>query len=283
MVDNEVTKEKGGQKAQGKVTIDKRHSHFRISATKDETGDLRNIDMICSIDANEGTMCGDLTDGTATTQHVNGTNLLKESSNSKFSISAKKDATGDLSSVEMNCSIDSGNSVAEENTLSGNEPPKKDWITVLHDVLIEAWKQPCVQLSNLGVAMFLTVAIFALQYYDVVSVSFDGLEGNAITICASIAGLTFTALALILPLAKFLQVGCVDYHKELAGIFSYTILINLKTVVWALILSWMTINDSIACKVVDYLLVFLLIYSIMLACSATLHCFCVHTFMSKNK
>lgn len=172
---------------------------------------------------------------------------------------------------------------ALDNRNSIDGPQSKCWMTVLCDVFTEAWVQWRDQVSNLIAAVLVTIGIFVLQYYDVVSVSFSKLECNAISICTSIAGLVFAALALTLPLAKYLRVGNVDYYKSLAGIFSYTVLINLFTVMWALVMSWGTVNGYNLCNVPDYMLMFLLIYSIVLACSATLHCFCVHTFIEPKK
>lgn len=259
-------------KVSRELALDKRHSHFRISATKNDVGDFESIDMECSINAEEKKSCN------------NSENIPpRNNKTSCFNISAKKDAAGELRSVEMDCCISPDNVDVKENSISQVNPKKKCWVSVLCDIITEAWRQCYDQIFNLVVPMLVTAIIFLLKYFDVVSVSFSGLKGNAISICTSIAGLTFAALALILPLAKYLRSDKVDYHKNLAGVFSYTILVNLFTVLCALIMSWLTVCSCCACMVLDYLLIFLLIYSIVLACSATLHCFCVHTFIDPKK
>ena len=262
----------GGENGQRRTALDKRKSRFRISATKNDVGDLEHIDMECLINADPQERCNEY--------DYSNESSSRTGQASSFNISARKDATGDISSVEMDCCINSGSNGADEMTPSVGGVRKKCWMTVLRDVFREAWAQRADQAYNLIIALAVTVGIFVLQYYDVVSVSFYQLEDNAINVCTAIAGLTFTALALILPLAKFLRVGCVDYYKSLAGIFSYTILVNLFTVMWALIMSWGPANCCCTCCAwTDYALAFLLLYSIILVCSATLHCFCVHTFI----
>ena len=265
--------EKGNSKKT--AVLDNRYSHFRISATKNDVGDFESIDMECRINEEEKE---------SHNNSVNSENIpLKNNKTSSFNISAKKDATGELSSVEMDCCINSDNVDIEEDSRSLVSIKEKGGLCVLCDIITEAWRQCCDQIFNLVVPVLVTIGIFCLQYFGVVSVSFSGLKSNAISICTSIAGLTFAALALILPLAKYLRSDKVDYHKNLAGVFSYTILVNLFTVLCALVMSWVSMRCSCACMVLDYLLMFLLIYSIVLACSATLHCFCVHTFIDPKK
>lgn len=282
-MDENLTNDKVSQTGKGKVMMDKRHSHFRISATKDEAGDLKNIDMLCSLNADKGSMCGDFVCDTNKEQHEDGTKVLKDNSRSRFSISAKKDALGDISSVELDCCIDTDDNIANKCTATSKESSVKRpcCFVVLKHIFALAWKQLGDQLWNLFFTMLIIGSIGILQYTNVVSIAFCGLEDFVKSVCPSIAGLTFAALTLILPLAKFLQVENVDYHKELAGTFSYTILINLLTLLCALVISLLF---SGCCYMwINYLLAFMLVYSIILACSATMHCFCIHTFMNQNK
>ena len=267
--------ENNTNKVSSGTALNNRHSHFRISAKKNNEGDFESIDMECRINAEEKESCNNSVppeDGS-----------FRNSKMSSFNISAKKDAAGELRSVEMDCCISPDNVDIKENSSLQVSPKTKCWVRVLCDIITEAWRQRCDQISNLVVPVLVTAVIWRLQYFDVVSVSFSELSSNVFTICTSIAGLTFAALTLILPLAKYLRSDKVDYHKSLASVFSYTILVNLFTVLCALVMSWVSIRCSCACMVLDYLLMFLLIYSIVLACSATLHCFCVHTFIDPKK
>lgn len=269
-------KEKAKQTTKGKVSLDKRHSHFRISATKNDTGNPKSVDITCCIN----TCGGGFVNEAETKLRIDGTSVLKDNQSPILCISVK-DILGNFNSVEMECCSDTENNTDSECKASPNDEAIKRpcWLKVVRDIFntVENYDQ----LWNIIFTVLITGIVGVLQYYDVVFVDFCSLEDSAISISTSIAGLTFAALTLILPLSRLLQVGNVNYYKELAGTFSYTILINLMTVLCAVALSCLFSGFGYAWK--NYLLLFLLVYSIILVCSATLHCFCIHTFMNQDR